>query len=156
MPNESKPIWNILCAKSERERSKAGLLFDKMKKRKQALDRKEKLELMLEEYNQTLNGVLKKSQTKHEASTYRQFIVQLQKLLVFAESTLASANKEYDFAKSEFIKADLEKRKLQIFGGQNFLRENWFLSKVKAENRVVESINLIRHNINSLKSIVKK
>ena len=61
MPNASKPIWNILCAKSERERSKAGLLFAKMKKkRKQALDRKEKLELMLEEYNQTLNGVLKK------------------------------------------------------------------------------------------------
>ena len=64
MPNDSKPVWNILCAKSERERNKAGLLFDKNeKKRKQALDRKEKLELMLEEYNQTLNSVLKKSQT---------------------------------------------------------------------------------------------
>ena len=148
MPNESKPIWNVLCAKSERERNKAGLLFDKMKKkRKQALDRKEKLELMLEEYNQTLNGVLKKSQTKHEASTYRQFIVQLQKLLVFAESDFTSANQEYDFAKSEFIKADSEKRKLEKLEERH--SSKLILRKVKAENRAVESIILIRHNINS-------
>ena len=87
MTSQRKPIWEILCSKSESEVTKAKSIFETIRLRRvEAASRKLKLQNMAHEYTQKLNDVLKKSHTKHEASNYRQFMVQLQKLLVFADS----------------------------------------------------------------------
>ena len=69
MSSQRKPIWKILCSKSESEVTKAKLIFEKIRVRRvEAASRRLKLESMAQEYAQKLNDVLKKSHTKHELS----------------------------------------------------------------------------------------
>ena len=76
MTSQRKPVWKILCSKSESEVTKAKSIFEKIRVRRvEAASRRLKLESMAQEYTQKLNDVLKKSHTKHEASNYRQFMV---------------------------------------------------------------------------------
>ena len=96
MSRKTKPIWEILCLKNENEVKKIKLIFDQVRlKKDQALARKLKLENMLKEYSYKLQEVLKTPKTKHQSSVYRQFIVQVQKLLVFANDDVVKLTESF-------------------------------------------------------------
>ena len=115
MTSQRKPIWKILCSKSESEVTKAKSIFEKIKVRRvEAASRRLKLQSMTNEYTQKLNDVLKKSHTKHEASNHRQFMVQLQKLLVFADSDLKQIELELDVARKNLVNAENENQRATL------------------------------------------
>ena len=65
MTSQRKPIWKILCSKSESEVTKAKTIFESIRLRRvEAASRKLKLQNMAHEYTQKLNDVLKKAHTK--------------------------------------------------------------------------------------------
>ena len=114
MSRKTKPLWEILCLKNENEVKKIKLIFDQVRlKKDQALARKLKLETMLEEYGHKLQEVLKTPKTKHQSSVYRQFIVQVQKLLVFANDDVVKLTESFETVNRKLIEAKNEKLKLE-------------------------------------------
>ncbi len=102
---------------------------------------------MAQEYTQKLNDVLKKSHTKHEASNYRQFMVQLQKLLVFADSDLKQIELELDVARKSLVNAENENMKSQKLLARHSSKMN--AHKAKSDSKESESLNIIQYNIKS-------
>ena len=146
MTSQRKPIWKILCSKSESEVTKAKTIFETIRLRRvEAASRKLKLQNMAHEYTQKLNDVLKKAHTKHEASNYRQFMVQLQKLLVFADSDLKQIELELGVARKNLVNAENENMKSQTdWGGLKFLLINRSTSFSKGCLRLFCFITIIR------------
>ncbi|MDC3106240.1 hypothetical protein OA528_03965 [Gammaproteobacteria bacterium] len=148
MTSQRKPIWKILCSKSESEVTKAKSIFEKIKIRRiEAASRKLKLQNMAHEYTQKLNDVLKKAHTKHEASNYRQFMVQLQKLLVFADSDLKQIDLELGVARKNLVNAENENMKSQKLLARHSSKIS--AHKAKSDSKESESLNIIQYNINS-------
>ena len=148
MSSQRKPIWKILCSKSESEVTKAKSIFEKIRVRRvEAASRRLKLESMAQEYTQKLNDVLKKSHTKHEASNYRQFMVQLQKLLVFADSDLKQIELELGVARKNLVNAENENMKSQKLLTRHSSKIS--AQKAKSDSKESESLNIIQYNINS-------
>lgn len=148
MTSQKKPIWKILCSKSESEVTKAKSIFETIRLRRvEAASRKLKLQNMAHEYTQKLNDVLKKSHTKHEASNYRQFMVQLQKLLVFADSDLKQIELELDVARKNLVNAENENMKSQKLLARHSSKIS--AHKAKSDSKESESLNIIQYNINS-------
>ena len=102
---------------------------------------------MAHEYTQKLNDVLKKAHTKHEASNYRQFMVQLQKLLVFADSDLKQIELELDVARKNLVNAENENMKSQKLLARHSSKIS--AQKAKSDSKESESLNIIQYNINS-------
>lgn len=148
MTSQRKPIWKILCSKSESEVTKAKSIFETIRLRRvEAASRKLKLQNMAHEYTQKLNDVLKKSHTKHEASNYRQFMVQLQKLLVFADSDLKQIELELGVARKNLVNAENENMKSQKLLARHSSKIS--AQKAKLDSKESESLNIIQYNINS-------
>ena len=148
MTSQRKPIWKILCSKSESEVTKAKTIFEAIRLRRvEAASRKLKLQNMAHEYTQKLNDVLKKSHTKHEASNYRQFMVQLQKLLVFADSDLKQIELELGIARKNLVNAENENMKSQKLLARHSSKIS--AQKAKSDSKESESLNIIQYNINS-------
>ena len=148
MSSQRKPIWKILCSKSESEVTKAKLIFEKIRVRRvEAASRRLKLESMAQEYAQKLNDVLTKPHTKHEASNYRQFMVQLQKLLVFADSDLKQIELELGVARKNLVNAENENMKSQKLLARHSSKMN--AHKAKSDSKESESLNIIQYNIKS-------
>ena len=148
MTSQRKPIWEILCSKSESEVTKAKSIFETIRLRRvEAASRKLKLQNMAHEYTQKLNDVLKKSHTKHEASNYRQFMVQLQKLLVFADSDLKQIELELGIARTNLVNAENENMKSQKLLARHSSKIS--AQKAKSDSKESESLNIIQYNINS-------
>ena len=148
MTSQRKPIWEILCSKSESEVTKAKSIFETIRLRRvEAASRKLKLQNMAHEYTQKLNDVLKKSHTKHEASNYRQFMVQLQKLLVFADSDLKQIVLELGVARKNLVNAENENMKSQKLLARHSSKIS--AQKAKSDSKESESLNIIQYNINS-------
>ena len=148
MTSQKKPIWKILCSKSESEVTKAKTIFETIRLRKvEAASRKLKLQNMAHEYTQKLNDVLKKAHTKHEASNYRQFMVQLQKLLVFADSDLKQIEFELGVARKNLVNAENENMKSQKLLARHSSKIS--AQKAKSDSKESESLNIIQYNINS-------
>ena len=148
MTSQRKPIWEILCSKSESEVTKAKSIFETIRLRRvEAASRKLKLQNMAHEYTQKLNDVLKKSHTKHEASNYRQFMVQLQKLLVFADSDLKQIEFELGVARKNLVNAENENMKSQKLLARHSSKIS--AQKAKSDSKESESLNIIQYNINS-------
>tara|TARA_A200000113_G_scaffold175773_2_gene161031 strand:+ start:455 stop:901 length:447 start_codon:yes stop_codon:yes gene_type:complete len=148
MTSQRKPIWEILCSKSESEVTKAKSIFETIRLRRvEAASRKLKLQNMAHEYTQKLNDVLKKSHTKHEASNYRQFMVQLQKLLVFADSDLKQIELELGIARKNLVNAENENMKSQKLLARHSSKIS--AQKAKSDSKESESLNIIQYNINS-------
>ena len=148
MTSQRKPIWEILCSKSESEVTKAKTIFEAIRLRRvEAASRKLKLQNMAHEYTQKLNDVLKKSHTKHEASNYRQFMVQLQKLLVFADSDLKRIELELGVARKNLVNAENENMKSQKLLARHSSKIS--AHKAKLDSKESESLNIIQYNINS-------
>ena len=148
MTSQRKPIWKILCSKSESEVTKAKSIFEKIKVRRvEAASRSLKLQNMTHEYTQKLNDVLKKSHTKHEASNYRQFMVQLQKLLVFADSDLKQIELELDVARKNLVNAENKNIKSQKLLARYSSKIS--AHKAKSDSKETESLNIIQYNIKS-------
>ena len=102
---------------------------------------------MAHEYTQKLNDVLKKAHTKHEASNYRQFMVQLQKLLVFADSDLKQIELELGVARKNLVNAENENMKSQKLLARHLSKIS--AHKAKSDSKESESLNIIQYNINS-------
>ena len=102
---------------------------------------------MAQEYTQKLNDVLKKSHTKHEASNYRQFMVQLQKLLVFADSDLKQIELELGVARKNLVNAENENMKSQKLLARHSSKIS--AHKAKSDSKESESLNIVQYNINS-------
>ena len=148
MTSQRKPIWKILCSKSESEVTKAKTIFETIRLRRvEAASRKLKLQNMAHEYTQKLNDVLKKSHIKHEASNYRQFMVQLQKLLVFADSDLKQIELELGVARKNLVNAENENMKSQKLLARHSSKIS--AQKAKSDSKESESLNIIQYNINS-------
>ena len=148
MTSQRKPIWKILCSKSESEVTKAKSIFETIRLRRvEAASRKLKLQNMAHEYTQKLNDVLKKSHTKHEASNYRQFMVQLQKLLVFADSDLKQIELELGVARKNLVNAENENMKSQKLLARHSSKIS--AQKAKSDSKESESLNIVQYNINS-------
>ena len=148
MTSQKKPIWKILCSKSESEVTKAKTIFEAIRLRRvEAASRKLKLQNMAHEYTQKLNDVLKKSHTKHEASNYRQFMVQLQKLLVFADSDLKQIELELGVARKNLVNAENENMKSQKLLARHSSKIS--AHKAKSDSKESESLNIIQYNIKS-------
>ena len=148
MTSQRKPIWKILCSKSESEVTKAKTIFETIRLRRvEAASRKLKLQNMAYEYTQKLNDVLKKSHTKHEASNYRQFMVQLQKLLVFADSDLKQIELELGVARKNLVNAENENMKSQKLLARHSSKIS--AQKAKSDSKESESLNIVQYNINS-------
>jgi len=148
MTSQRKPIWKILCSKSESEVTKAKTIFETIRLRRvEAASRKLKLQNMAHEYTQKLNDVLKKAHTKHEASNYRQFMVQLQKLLVFADSDLKQIELELGVARKNLVNAENENMKSQKLLARHSSKIS--AQKAKSDSKESESLNIIQYNINS-------
>ena len=147
MSRKTKPIWEILCLKNENEVKKIKLIFDQVRlKKDQALARKLKLETMLEEYSHKLQEVLKTPKTKHEPSVYRQFIVQVQKLLVFANDDVVKLTESFETVNRKLIEAKNEKLKLEKLAEKQAAKVVHREGKLNAKER--DAINSLKYNIN--------
>ena len=147
MSRKTKPIWEILCLKNENEVKKIKLIFDQVRlKKDQALARKLKLETMLEEYSYKLQEVLKTPKTKHQSSVYRQFIVQVQKLLVFANDDVVKLTESFKTVNRKLIEAQNEKLKLEKLAEKQAAKEVHREEKINAKER--DAMNILKYNIN--------
>ena len=147
MSKKTKPIWEILCVKNENEVKKIKLIFDQVRlKKDQALARKLKLEKMLEEYSHKLQEVLKTPKTKHQPSVYRQFIVQVQKLLVFANDDVVRLTESFETVNRKLIKAQNEKLKLEKLAEKQAATIVHREEKLNAKER--DAMNILKYNIN--------
>ena len=147
MSRKTKPIWEILCLKNENEVKKIKLVFDQVRlKKDQALARKLKLETMLEEYSHKLQAVLKTPKTKHQSSVYRQFIVQVQKLLVFANDDVVKLTESFKTVNRKLIEAKNEKLKLEKLAEKQATKVVHREEKLNAKER--DAMNILKYNIN--------
>ena len=147
MSRKTKPIWEILCLKNENEVKKIKLIFDQVRlKKDQALARKLKLETMLEEYSYKLQEVLKTPKTKHQSSVYRQFIVQVQKLLVFANDDVVKLTESFETVNRELIEAQNEKLKLEKLAEKQAAKVVHREEKLNAKER--DAMNILKYNLN--------
>ena len=147
MSRKTKPIWEILCLKNENEVKKIKLIFDQVRlKKDQALARKLKLETMLEEYSYKLQDVLKTPKTKHQSSVYRQFIVQVQKLLVFANDDVVKLTESFETVNRKLIEAKNEKLKLEKLAEKQAAKVVHREEKLNAKER--DAMNILKYNIN--------
>jgi len=147
MSRKTKPIWEILCLKNENEVKKIKLIFDQVRlKKDQALARKLKLETMLEEYSYKLQEVLKTPKTKHQSSVYRQFIVQVQKLLVFANDDVVKLTESFKTVNRKLIEAQNEKLKLEKLAEKQAAKVVHREEKLNAKER--DAMNILKYNIN--------
>ena len=147
MSRKTKPIWEILCLKNENEVKKIKLIFDQVRlKKDQALARKLKLETMLEEYSHKLQEVLKTPKTKHQSSVYRQFIVQVQKLLVFANDDVVKLTESFETVNRKLIEAQNEKLKLEKLAEKQAAKVVRREEKLNAKER--DAMNILKYNIN--------
>ena len=147
MSRKTKPIWEILCFKNENEVKKIKLVFDQVRlKKDQALARKLKLETMLEEYSHKLQEVLKTPKTKHQSSVYRQFIVQVQKLLVFANDDVVKLTESFKTVNRKLIEAQNEKLKLEKLAEKQAAKVVRREEKLNAKER--DAMNILKYNIN--------
>ena len=147
MSRKTKPLWEILCLKNENEVKKIKLIFDQVRlKKDQALARKLKLETMLEEYSYKLQEVLKTPKTKHQSSVYRQFIVQVQKLLVFANDDVVKSTESFETVNRKLIEAKNEKLKLEKLAEKQAAKVVHREEKLNAKER--DAINILKYNIN--------
>ena len=147
MSRKTKPIWEILCLKNENEVKKIKLIFDQMRlKKDQASARKLKLETMLEEYSYKLQEVLKTPKTKHQSSVYRQFIVQVQKLLVFANDDVVKLTESFETVNRKLIEAQNEKLILEKLAEKQAAKVARREEKLNAKER--DAMNILKYNIN--------
>ena len=147
MSRKTKPIWEILCLKNENEVKKIKLIFDQVRlKKDQALARKLKLETMLEEYSHKLQEVLKTPKTKHQSSVYRQFIVQVQKLLVFANDDVVKLTESFKTVNRKLIEAQNEKLKLEKLAEKQAAKVAHREEKLNAKER--DAMNILKYNLN--------
>ena len=147
MSKKTKSIWEILCLKNENEVKKIKLVFDQVRlKKDQALARKLKLETMLEEYSYKLQEVLKTPKTKHQSSVYRQFIVQVQKLLVFANDDVVKLTESFKTVNRKLIEAQNEKLKLEKLAEKQAAKVVHREEKLNAKER--DAMNILKYNIN--------
>ena len=147
MSRKTKPLWEILCLKNENEVKKIKLIFDQVRlKKDQALARKLKLETMLEEYSYKLQEVLKTPKTKHQSSVYRQFIVQVQKLLVFANDDVVKLTESFETVNRKLIEAQNEKLKLEKLAEKQAAKVVRREEKLNAKER--DAMNILKYNIN--------
>ena len=147
MSRKTKPIWEILCLKNENEVKKIKLIFDQVRlKKDQALARKLKLETMLEEYSHKLKEVLKTPKTKHQSSVYRQFIVQVQNLLVFANDDVVKLTESFETVNRKLIEAQNEKLKLEKLAEKQAAKVVRREEKLNAKER--DAMNILKYNIN--------
>ena len=147
MSRKTKPIWEILCLKNENEVKKIKLIFDQVRlKKDQALARKLKLETMLEEYSYKLQEVLKTPKTKHQSSVYRQFIVQVQKLLVFANDDVVKLTESFETVNRKLIDVQNEKLKLEKLAEKQAAKVVRREEKLNAKER--DAMNILKYNIN--------
>ena len=147
MSRKTKPIWEILCVKNENEVKKIKLIFDQVRlKKDQALARKLKLENMLEEYSYKLQEVLKTPKTKHQPSVYRQFIVQVQKLLVFANDDVIKLTESFETVNRKLIEAQNEKLKLEKLAEKQAAKVIHREEKLNAKE--CDAMNILKYNIN--------
>ena len=147
MSKKTKPIWEILCVKNENEVKKIKLIFDQVRlKKDQALARKLKLENMLEEYSYKLQEVLKTPKTKHQSSVYRQFIVQVQKLLVFANDDVVKLTESFETVNRKLIEAQNEKLILEKLAEKQAAKVARREEKLNAKER--DAMNILKYNIN--------
>ena len=149
MSKKTKSIWEILCLKNENEVKKIKLIFDQVRlKKDQALARKLKLETMLEEYSYKLQEVLKTPKTKHQSSVYRQFIVQVQKLLVFANDDVVKLTESFETVNRKLIEAQNEKLKLEKLAEKQAAKVVHREEKLDAKER--DAMNILKYNLNHL------
>ena len=147
MSRKTKPIWEILCLKNENEVKKIKLIFDQVRlKKDQALARKLKLETMLEEYSHKLQEVLKTPKTKHQSSVYRQFIVQVQKLLVFANDDVVKLTESFETVNRKLIEAQNEKLKLEKLAEKQAAKLVHREEKLNSKER--DAMNILKYNMN--------
>ena len=147
MSRKTKPIWEILCFKNENEVKKIKLIFDQVRlKKDQALARKLKLETMLEEYSYKLQEVLKTPKTKHQSSVYRQFIVQVQKLLVFANDDVVKLTESFETVNRKLIETQNEKLKLEKLAEKQAAKVVYRAEKLNAKER--DAMNILKYNMN--------
>ena len=147
MSRKTKPLWEILCLKNENEVKKIKLIFDQVRlKKDQALARKLTLETMLEEYSHKLQEVLKTPKTKHQPSVYRQFIVQVQKLLVFANDDVVKLTESFETVNRKLIEAQNEKLKLEKLAEKQAAKVVHREEKLNAKER--DAMNILKYNIN--------
>ena len=148
MSRKTKPIWEILCLKNENEVKKIKLIFDQVRlKKDQALARKLKLETMLEEYSHKFQEVLKTPKTKHQPSDYRQFIVQVQKLLVFANDDVVKLTESFETVNRKLIEAQNEKLKLEKLAEKQAAKVVHREEKLNAKER--DAMNILKYNRNN-------
>ena len=79
--SDTKPVWQVLAAKAQKEVRQAQLSLAEVHQRKeQALAREEKLEALLVEYAAQLSQLQRRAHSTSEVGNYRQFIGQLQEI----------------------------------------------------------------------------
>jgi flagellar export protein FliJ len=148
MNGSSKPVWSVLTAKAEQalrhEQNKRDIALSK---KKDVLQRKDKIDTLLIEYSNRLTRVLERSHSQEESRHYRQFIIHLHNLRDRTSEELEQHDGAYKIAQKQVIVADEERLKLSRLDErvQNQERKE----EQRRENKEFESQGLTQFNLNS-------
>ena len=72
------PVWDVLASKAQTEARQARFRYDNALSRKeQAIDRDQKVDQMLVEYAEKLNGIQRRAHSTTEAANFRLNALQL-------------------------------------------------------------------------------
>ena len=107
-------VWDVLLTKTDTEVKKIRVKVQELRgRRDRAAAQKRKLTDLITEYHGRLSEIQTRSHNLSEASSYRQFIVQMQDLLVRAEAELKVADEALSQIRQELIKSEGEKLKFE-------------------------------------------
>ena len=144
--SDTKPVWQVLAAKAQKEVQRAQLSLAEVHQRKeQALARDEKLEELLVEYASQLSQLQRKAHSTGEAGNYRQFIDQLQKIKNQAKTEISALESDCAEARKILLLADRERLKLEKLAerAQQQLDRDAELS----DNRAREAQSIMQFNL---------
>ena len=107
-------VWDVLLTKTDTEVKKIRVKVQELRgRRDRAAAQKRKLTDLIAEYHGRLSEIQIRSHNLSEASSYRQFIVQMQDLLVRAEAELKVADEALTQIRQELIRSEGEKLKFE-------------------------------------------
>jgi flagellar biosynthesis chaperone FliJ len=116
-------------------------------RRRQAMDRREKIEHLLLEYSRRLCALQSKDHSKAEVTNYRQFIAQLQDIHQRTDNEIKSATLECERAKSLLVVAEQERLKHQKLVKREAQRQKKEQNNV--DMKMLDAQSMIQFNIDT-------
>jgi len=142
------PVWDVLASKAQTEARQARFRYDNALSRKeQAIDRDQKVDQMLVEYAEKLNGIQRRAHSTTEAANFRQFLVQLQSIKTDSIRELALYQHDCEEASKQLQLAEQERHKYEQLAERAKQKQRALLAH--RESREAEAQSMMQFNLNS-------